>query len=274
MNEVKIALTGANGFIGSNIYETLRKEGINVLKLDHHVLEKPEMLNPIINTYKPSIIIHCASYGNIINQQEEGKIIQANITNLFNLLEATKHVDYEMFVNFSTSSVTLPVETMYSATKASGERICNAYATKYMKPIVSVRPFTVIGIGEPEEHLIPTLIRSCLEGEKMRFVGSPMHDFIGVNDLVEGIRLIIENYHLRGIIELGTGIQTSNEEILRIVEQVTEKKANLVRVDNMRSYDSNKWIADPTLIKSLGWKQKETITDIVEQMVYGNPKIN
>ena len=42
----------------------------------------------------------------------------------------------------------------------------------------------------------------------------------------------------------------------------------------MRSYDSNKWIADPTLIKSLGWKQKETITDIVEQMVYGNPKIN
>ena len=272
--ETRILITGGHGFLGSNLIHQLEHDGATHLAITHDVLEDYSMLKPIVDTFKPSAIVHLAAYGNLIHQQEDDKIIQANITNLHNLLKATKDIEYEIFVNVSTSSVNLPVQTMYSATKSAGEKLCQAYATKYQKQIVSIRPYTVIGIGEPEEHLIPTLIRSCLEGEKMRFVGSPVHDFIGVNDFIDAIRLIIQNYNFSGVVEVGTGIQTSNEQVLSIVEKVTGKKANITRVDNMRSYDTKTWVADPTLIKSLGWEQKETITDIVEKMVYGDSELN
>lgn len=273
MKKVKILLTGSKGFIGTHLKNRLEKD-VELLCVDHIMLKNPGILKGIVMNFQPTIIIHMSAYGNIINQQDDEETIQANYMNLYNLLEASKYVDYEMFVNFSTSSVVLPVETFYSATKAGGERLCKAFASKYGKNIVSVRPYTVIGTGEPKEHLIPTLIRSCLEGTRMNFVGSPVHDFIGVDDFVSALKLIIEDWNLKGVIDIGTGVKTTNEEILVAVEAVTGKRANITRVDNMRNYDTTEWVADPTIIRKLGWKQTEKIGDIIVKMVdaYGQEK--
>lgn len=267
----RVLITGANGFIGSHLLQRLLEDVVEVRAIPHQILRNFDLLKGVVFEYQPSIIIHLAAYGNLITQQDDDETIQANYINLHNLLKATKDIDYEMFVNFSTSSVSLPVETMYSSTKASGERLCRAYAQKYLKPIVSVRPYTVIGTGEPSIHLIPTLLRSCLTGEKMRFVGEPVHDFIGVDDFVEAIRLIIEQIEIPSIIEIGTGIKTSNREILQIVEEVVGKKANIIEVRGLRSYDVQGWVADPAIIKSLGWEQRQSIRDIIEEM-YGEIK--
>jgi dTDP-glucose 4,6-dehydratase len=265
--KTNILLTGSSGFIGSNLIKALRKERVSHTTIPHSMLKDPKVLEEAIELSQPTVIIHMASYGNLASQNDEDEIIQANYTNLYNLLQASKSVQYEMFINFSSSSVSLPHETFYSATKAAGERLCGAFATKYMKQIVSVRPYTVIGPGEPDEHLIPTLIRSCLEGTPMPFVREPVHDFIGVNDFVSALKLIIEGWHLKGEIQIGTGVKTSNQEILEIVERVTGAKANISRVDNLRKYDNLVWQANPAIIKSLGWKQKETIEDVIVKMV-------
>lgn len=267
MDKKTILLTGATGFIGKTILNELRKEKIETAYIPHEVLKDLSTLTAVLGECQPTVIIHMAAYGNIITQSDDDETIQANYINLYNLLKASKDVEYEMFVNFSTSSVSLPHDTFYSATKAAGERLCHAYANKYNKNILSVRPFTVIGVGEPPQHLIPTLIRSCLEGERIQFVGEPVHDFIGVNDFVDALRIVIEGWNLKGEVEIGTGIKTTNEEILKIVESVTGKKANIIRVDNMRNYDTMDWVSNPVLIRKLGWRQQETITTIVTDMV-------
>jgi len=274
--KTKILITGSGGFIGKALVSQL--EGVSVLKVPHVHLKNAERLRSIVMNFDPTVIIHMAAYGNLASQTDEDEIVQANYTNLFNLLKASKYSNYEMFVNFSSSSVMLPNETLYSATKAGGERLCRSWSVKHNRNVLSVRPYTVIGVGEPQEHLIPTLIRSCLYGEAMPFVGSPVHDFINVNDFVAALRLIVEGWHLRGEIEIGTGVKTSNEQILKIVEKVTGKKANIERVDNLRSYDTTNWKADPTIIKSLGWEPEFTIEDTIRQMVLeeygksGNPQ--
>lgn len=265
----KVVISGATGFIGQHLVKRLEKDGMQVYTIPHEKLKNPTFLKSHFSIFQPSIIFHLSSYGNLIHQQDDAEIIQANVNNLFNLLEASRGIEYTNFINFSTSSVTLPVQTMYSATKLAGEAICNVYAHKYGKSITSVRPYTVIGVGEHSEHLIPTLIRSCLTGEKMRFVSEPTHDFIGVNDFIDAISLIIQNYYLKGeVIDIGTGVKTSNREVLNMVEKVTGKKANILPVESMRSYDTDDWVADNIIIKELGWKQKESLEQIITKMVH------
>jgi nucleoside-diphosphate-sugar epimerase len=266
MKKQRLLLTGANGFIGSHLINRL-EDGVELLKVPHNHLKNINTLKGIVMNFQPTVIVHMASYGNLASQTDDAETIQANFMNLYNLLDASKYSQYEVFINFSTSSVKLSHDTMYSATKAGGERLCRAWASKYNRNIISVEPYTVIGTGEPKEHLIPTLIRSCLSGDSMPFVGSPVHDFVNVEDFISALKLVIEDWHVKGVVEIGTGIKTSNEEILKIVEKVTGKKANIKRVDNLRSYDNMKWVANPTIIQSLGWKPKFTIKDTIMQMV-------
>ena len=158
---------------------------------------------------------------------------------------------------------------MYSATKAGGERIVSAFVNKYQKPVVSVRPLTVIGKGEQGNHLIPTLIRSCQTEEAMMFVGEPVHDYIGVDDFLDGVMLVLEHAkELKGKhIDIGTGIKTTNETVKEIVEKVTDRKANIERTHSLRPYDSFDWVANPEVIQFLGWKQKQTVEEIIRGMV-------
>lgn len=267
---LKAIVTGSNGFIGKHLVSRLGADGVDILPIERKMFKAPNLLRDIVIAFQPALIFHLSAYGNLIHQTDDIETIQANITNLFNLLLASRDVEYTNFINFSTSSVMLPTKTMYSATKASGEEICKAFASKYQKPITSIRPFTVIGRGEHQEHLIPTLIRSCMLGEKMRFVADPTHDFIGIDDFIDAIRAIIQNYYTSGkIIDIGTGIKTTNQEVLELVEKVTQKKANIIPVKSMRAYDNNNWVANPAIIQSLGWKQKQSLETVIADMVYG-----
>lgn len=258
-------VSGSSGFIGSHLVRRLLLDGIAVLPVDHGELRQKDLTKKI-KLFNPNLIIHTSAYGNLSDQTDEDEIIQANINDLYTLLQASKTISYDTFVNFSSSSTLLPAETLYSATKGAGERLCKYFGSKYQKNIISVQPYTVIGVGESPKHLIPTLIRSCLKAEKMDFVGEPTHDFISVDDFIDALKLIIQDYHLKGNVEIGTGLATANEEVLEIVEELTGNKANIQRVPQMRSYDSNNWKANNIIIKSLGWVQRQTLREVIELM--------
>ena len=271
---MRAVLTGM-GFIGTHLYKRLSDDGVQVYHIPHDKLHDKVYLKDLFSELQDvDIIVHMASYGNLAYQIDVEETVKANIVALVNLLEATRAVNYRSFINFSSSSTLLPTDTMYSVTKRAGEDICKVYAKKYNKPIISVLPYTVIGLGEPREHLIPQLIESCLFGKKIPFVSRPVHDFIGVNDFIEAIKLLIEKYYRKDEVEIGTGKQLSNEQILKMVEKATGKSANIERTASLRSYDTGKWVANPVIIKSIGWKQKQTIQQVIDEMVktYENKK--
>ncbi len=132
-------------------------------------------------------------------------------------------------------------------------------------PSCIVRPYSVTGVGEQRQHLIPTLIRSSFEGEPMEFVPEATHDYIDVEDVVTGM-MILSKIEARGIYEFGNRTPISNEEVRRMVEELTGKKANIVSVGRMREYDNPDWCCktpndywQPT--KSL----RQSITEMVAQ---------
>jgi nucleoside-diphosphate-sugar epimerase len=93
-----------------------------------------------------------------------------------------------------------------------------------------------------------------------------MHDYIDVDDVVEGI-LNLSYLGIKGIYELGSGKSHSNQEVLEIVEKVTGKKANINKVDTLRSYDTKDWKSTNLKARGYGWLPKKSLEQSIREMV-------
>lgn len=222
-------VTGANGFIGKKLIQRL---GSSAISVPH------KSISTRSGAYLPcEAFFFLSAYGNMAGQDISGMAIKANVLDVLSVLENC--YDIRSFVYTSSSSVTLPVQTPYSRTKRAAEEIIQSLPP-YGPARCIVRPYSVTGVGEQPNHLIPTLIRSCLSGEPMQFEPTATHDFVDVSDVVDGL-INLANNKAVGIFEFGCGIPTSNEEVLEMVEVATGKKANITTVSRIRDYDTEDW---------------------------------
>lgn len=247
-------ITGANGFVGTYL---LSKTGATPIP---HSEITTVQLEPF------SRFFFLSSYGNMSHHTDEDAMYQANILDLISVLQKIKHMDFHSFVFMSSSSVKLSRQTTYSRFKRAAEEILLAFMERHNKPILIIRPFSITGVGEQEEHLIPTLIRSCYTGELVNFVPTPTHDFIDVEDVVHGIDEL--TWHdAKGIFELGTGVSYTNQEVLDIVENITGRKANINLVPSLRDYDNENWVSTNMKARGFGWVPKKSLYQSILGMV-------
>lgn len=245
-------LSGSSGFIGKHLEKRLKFLDIEVITLSHG--KEKEL--PKEFTY----FFHLASYGNHANQNDEDLTIFSNIIETQDYLSLCKDTPYEKFIYFSTSSVTLPIQTYYSASKEATERICKAHSQKYTKPIVVIRPYSVYGIGEADHRFIPTVIRCLKSGEQMPIDEYAVHDWIETEDFLDALFIILDK-GTEFIYEIGTGIQTSNLDVVYLLEEISGKKLNYRKIDGMRPYDTDQWKCDTRKIQELGWRQKKSLRE-------------
>lgn len=249
-------VTGSTGFVGS------------------HLIKKLDSYTAIPHTDIPTTPItgfdrffFLSTYGNMAQHEETDMIIQANVTDLIQVL---KNIDlrgnFRSFVFMSTSSVRLKRQTQYSRTKKAAEEILLSYLEKYDVPICIIRPYSVTGVGEQKEHLIPKLIDSCLNGTRMDFVPKAVHDYIDVEDVIKGM-LNLSSHGAKGKFELGSGQGYTNQEVREIVEKVTGQPANVDIVDKMRDYDNTEWVSGNYRARMYGWIPSKTLEQSITEMV-------
>lgn len=251
-------VTGASGFLGSYLTKKLS----DPTSIPHNQISKIKLADF-------DYFYFLSSYGNLSTQTDDKKIIKANVTDLIDILLQVKWDKVKSFVYISSSSVTLPVQTMYSRTKRAAEEILESFAEKYNASICIIRPFSVTGPGEQKIHIIPRLIDSCLNGTPLEFIGSPKHDYIDVRDVVKGI-LTLSQTHAKGVFELGTGKSYSNREVLKLVEKITGKKAN-IRPGKAKPYDTKDWVSTDFSARDYNWAPKIGLEQSIKEMakVYG-----
>lgn len=245
-------LTG-KGFIGSHLFDK-----IDAVHIPHDK----------ISTIKLKSFTHfyyLSSYGNLASHTDDDMIYKANIEDLISILKQAKHFRFKSFTYISTSSVMLKTQTAYSRCKRAAEEILLAFMEKHDLPVCIVRPFTVVGVGEPEEHLIPTLLRATKSGETVNFVEAPTHDFIDVDDIVSGI-ISLSEHSARGIYQLGTGIKVTNQQVLDLVEEVTGKKIKVNVVEQMRAYDNPDWVSYNYKARGYGWLPRVRLKESIQKM--------
>jgi nucleoside-diphosphate-sugar epimerase len=226
-------VTGSRGFIGSNLVRYLAGQNVQPF----HFGKKD----------RPFVVIHLAAYGNHYHQQHPEEIVKANVLDLMYMVNDCRQDNLVKFYNVSTSSVTLPKQTMYSASKMLGETIVENLKDDRF---VSVRPYSVYGPGEAARRFIPTVIRHLHSGQEMPLDTKATHDWIYVEDFIKAM--------LAGHTIVGTGMKYSNLEVVEMLQIISGKKLNY-RETNLRPYDNYAWVSPVTVPhRSLFQGLKET----------------
>ena len=184
---MKIFLTGASGYLGSNIVKYI--DGIYfTYKRGNDILKD-------LNSFKPDYIIHSAAE---IYKKE--LMFDSNVILTYNILEYVKQNPHIKMIYIGSSSEygkvltkmseTTPINSysIYAATKSCGALLCQAYAREFDLDICIVRPFSVYGTNEPRHRLIPTLFNNIIENKGVSIIKG-QHDFIYIEDFIRLINI-------------------------------------------------------------------------------------
>jgi len=173
------------------------------------MLEDFEKLKTLCDAEKPDVIVHLAGQAGVRYSLENPRsYIESNVIGTFNIMECARELSVDHLLMASTSSVyganeDMPfVETekadtpltIYAATKKANEAMGHSYAHLWNLPTTMFRFFTVYGPwGRPDMALFK-FTRGILEDTPIDIYnnGDMWRDFTYVDDLVRGIRLLID----------------------------------------------------------------------------------
>lgn len=173
------------------------------------LLQDMETLQRTIEEFRPDVIVHLAAQAGVRYSLEKPRTyIDSNVVGTFNVMECARAVAVQHLLMASTSSVyganeEMPFRetdkadtplTIYAATKKATEAMGHSYAHIYGLPTTMFRFFTVYGPwGRPDMALFK-FTRGILEGTPIDIYnhGDMWRDFTYVDDLVRGIRLLID----------------------------------------------------------------------------------
>ena len=199
----------------NNYYDVrLKKARYNILKkyknfsFTKNKLENKNSLEKVFKKFKPSIVIHLAAQAGVRYSIEKPRVyLDSNITGSYNIIEVSKKFNVKHLIMASSSSVygankkipfkeTDKTETqlsIYAATKKSNESMAHSYSNIWKVPITMLRFFTVYGPwGRPDMALFK-FTKGILANKKIDIYnnGKMYRDFTYIDDIVDGIRLLI-----------------------------------------------------------------------------------
>lgn len=232
-----IAITGADGFIGSHLTEALLKEGYHVKALaqynsfnDWGWLEQvshPELQVVTGDVRDPNFcrefvrdadtVFHLAALIAIpFSYVAPDSYIDTNVKGTLNICQAARDAGVERLLVTSTSEVygtamRVPIDethpkqpqSPYSASKIGADAIALSFHNAFGLPVTLVRPFNTYGPRQSARAIIPTIISQIATGERVIKVGdlTPTRDFNYVADTC------------RGFIEIARSPLTIGEEV-------------------------------------------------------------
>jgi nucleoside-diphosphate-sugar epimerase len=135
----------------------------------------------------------------------------------------------------------------YAGTKAAATMMCQSAAIEFGLSIMIARPYSLYGNYEKPYRLFSKLFNTFVYDSPI-ILSEGYHDFIYIKDFIDGIDKLVENeYNTKGdIINFGTGIQTSNIEILQKFIDIFGFTPKYVEIkDTMsKSFESKTWVCD------------------------------
>ena len=248
MEGKKVLVTGAGGFIGSHLAETLVEQGADVTAMVHYNASSdignlkflPEAklarLNISFGNIEDSdyvrhvmegqhVVFHLAALIAIpYSYVAPRSYMRANVEGTLNVVEAARKLGTGRVIHTSTSEVygtaiRVPIDeehplqgqSPYSASKIGADKIAESYYRSFELPVVTIRPFNTFGPRQSARAFIPTIITQALERDAV-YLGSldPQRDMTFISDTVAGFIAAATTEGIEGeTINLGTGVTHS-----------------------------------------------------------------
>jgi UDP-glucuronate 4-epimerase len=244
-----------HGYDGMTDYYDVRlKQRRHQMLLQHSgfsategMLEDQARFDAVADTFRPDIIVHLAAQAGVRYSLENPRAyIDSNVVGSFNVMEAARRLAVKHLLMASTSSVygandEMPFTetekadtqlTIYAATKKANESMAHAYAHLWNLPTTMFRFFTVYGPWGRPDLAFYKFVDAILDGRPIDIYnhGDMYRDFTYVEDLVRGIRLLIDAVPVRPASkeEIAPGDSLSPVAPFRIVNIGNSDKVRLL----------------------------------------------
>jgi GDP-L-fucose synthase len=156
-----------------------------------------------------------------------------------------------------------PTNEPYAIAKIAGIKLCQAYARQHGANFISVMPTNLYGPGDnfdlQSSHVLPALLRKVHEAKQAGAAevvvwgtGTPLREFLHVDDLAGACRFLLENYDSPEVINVGYG-----EDVT--IRQLAETICEVVGFQGALTFDSTKpdgtprKLLDSSRLRGLGW---------------------
>ncbi|MBI5089528.1 MAG: GDP-L-fucose synthase [Actinobacteria bacterium] len=164
-----------------------------------------------------------------------------------------------------------PTNEWYAIAKIAGIKLCQAYRAQYGRDFISAMPTNLYGPNDnfdlTSSHVLPALIRKFhdakVAGEREVVIwgtGSPMREFLHVDDLADACLHLMEHYSDASHINVGTGIDLSIRELAEKIRDLVHPDAELV-FDTTKPDGTPRKVLDVTRLRGTGWSPTITLDD-------------
>jgi UDP-glucose 4-epimerase len=247
---LRVLVTGANGFVGSNLAPYLQNRGFEVLRTD---IDKSDMdgdltdanfVNQSLGTRDFDAIIHLAGMVNIPKSLADPYgCYRINCFATLNLLNMAAEKKVQRFVYASSNNVygppkRLPVKekdpynprSPYDYSKVVSEHFVKSFYQHKSLPAVILRSWNLFGPHDQPTRAVPRFIKACLANEPIPLYngGRDADNFYHVNNYCEAATLTLSKEKAAGeTFNVGTGQETTVRQLAEMVKNITGSSSKL-----------------------------------------------
>ncbi|MGQ2846946.1 NAD-dependent 4,6-dehydratase LegB, partial [Leptospira interrogans] len=255
-----ILITGADGFIGSHLTETLVRQGHEVRAFVLYnsfnswgwLDQCPDDIKGKFEVFSGDIrdpngvraamkgcdaVLHLAALIAIpYSYHSPDTYIDTNVKGTLNVVQAARDLNVSKVIHTSTSEVygtarfvpiteehPLQGQSPYSASKIGADQIAMSFYNSFGTPVSIIRPFNTYGPRQSARAVIPTIITQIAKGNRKIKLGAvhPTRDFNFVKDTVAGfIAALNSDVCVGEVINLGSNYEISVGDTVRLIAEV------------------------------------------------------
>lgn len=264
---MKILVTGADGFIGSHVVETLVKSGHDVRAFVLYnsfnswgwLDESDKSIRDSVDVFagdirdphgvdkaveNQEVVLNLAALIAIpYSYHSPDTYIDTNIKGTLNILQAARRHNVMRVVQTSTSEVYgsaqyIPIDeahplrpqSPYAASKVGADQLALSFHASFDLPVGILRPFNTYGPRQSARAVIPTIISQLANKSKVKLGSlSPTRDFSFVQDTANGFLAAAQSDAIVGqTINLGSGFEISIKDTAETIAKIMNAKLELV----------------------------------------------
>lgn len=294
-----ILITGASGMVGSALTRLLKnQEYQQVITPTHTELDLCDQtaVNSYIKKHRPAYVFHLAAIvgGIHANNTYPAKFIYDNTQMHCNVIHAAHAFGVKKLV-FPGSACTYPkmapqpiaeasfldgliepTNIAYAAAKINGIVMCQAYARQHGFNAIVPMPTNAYGVGDnfnPEaSHVIPALMKRFHEAKLNNLpevvlwgTGTPLREFIYVDDLAQALIFLMDNYNSHDIINVGTMQEISIAELAAEIASVVGYHGKIA-MDTSKPDGAPRKCLDSKRLFKLGWEPRVSLQEGLQKM--------
>jgi len=291
-------VTGAGGFIGRHLVQSLLQKGYRVLALD---LRFPKPAFPhkearylkadltrglpknLVVGPRPEVCFHCAGSASVARSFEDPwGDWQANVAGTARLIEAWRHISPQgVFVFLSSAAVygnprRLPIRegdpacpiSPYGTHKLVAEHILGSYRDRFGIPVRIARIFSAYGPGLKRQvvHEVVAKARKSMN-LSLQGTGRETRDFIHIEDLTRALMQIAQAPRCPQVLNVASGLASTIRDLASTAARLSPRRISVCFSGKVRPGDPRFWKADISRLHSLGFRSKISLQEGLRGMM-------